>query len=376
MKTKIPLTRLWVNESRHQEAATNAIGRVLKSGKFVLGSEVEAFEREYSTFLGLSSGVGVGSGTDAITLGLMAGGIQTGDEVLVPAFAPSATASAIIATGATPVLVDVTPDFGLDLEQVRAALTARTRAVVVVHLFGGTDDMTRILAVAKAHNLWVVEDCAHAHGARHWDHEIQQWRLAGTMGNVGAFSFYPTKNLGGIGDGGFCSSGSAAVVEKLRRLRQYGWQERDNSTHSGRNSRLDEIQASVLRCALKHLEHWNAQRRVLARAYLDAFSAARIQAPMRLPSLETHRHHVFHQFVVRVAAREHVRRLLDDHGVEYGIHYPRALSQQSAFKAYTGGRHFPVAERTAAEVLSLPMHPSLSEDEIHYIVSALNDLRS
>ncbi len=376
MKTKIPLTRLWVHEARHQEAATNAIGRVLNAGKFVLGSEVEAFEREFSAFLGLSSGVGVGSGTDAITLGLMAGGIQTGDEVLVPAFAPSATASAIIATGATPVLVDITPDFGLDLAQARALLTARTRAVVVVHLFGGVDDMTPILGVAKAHNLWVVEDCAHAHGVRYWEKETQKWRMAGTMGDVGAFSFYPTKNLGGIGDGGFCCSMAAPVLERLRRLRQYGWRERDNSTQVGRNSRLDEIQAAILRCALKDLDHRNDQRRALARAYLEAFSSAKIAVPMLLPSLQTHCHHVFHQFVVRVAAREQLRRVLDDHGVEYGIHYPRALSQQSAFKAYTGGRPFPVAERTAAEVLSLPMHPYLSEHEIHYIVSALSDLHA
>jgi dTDP-4-amino-4,6-dideoxygalactose transaminase len=160
----------------------------------------------------------------------------------------------------------------------------------------------------------------------------------------------------------------------LRQLRQYGWRERDNSTQAGRNSRLDEIQAAVLRCALKDLEHWNDQRRVLALAYLNAFSGARIATPIRLPSLESHRHHVFHQFVVRVAVREQLRRVLEDHGVEYGIHYPRALSQQSAYKAYTGGRPFPVAERTAAEVLSLPMHPYLSENEIHYIVSALKDL--
>lgn len=372
MKLKIPFTRLWVHEPLGRKTAKEAIGRVFEAGRFILGAEVEAFEREFGTFLGVEAGVGVGSGTDAITLGLMAGGVQAGDEVLVPAFAPSATASAILAAGATPVLVDVKPDFGLDVELARACLSPRTRAIVVVHLFGGMDDMTPILALAKEYNLWVVEDCAHAHGALYLDKETKKSHMAGTLGNVGAFSFYPTKNLGGIGDGGFCCSGSPNVVEKLRRLRQYGWLGRDDSSCVGRNSRLDEIQAAFLRDALPHLDCWNRRRRDLASAYLEAITTARTESIIVHPSRKHQLHHVFHQFVVRSVNRDQLRRALTAHGIECGIHYPRALSQQSAYKTFTGGRLFPVAERAAAEVLSLPIDPHLSNEDAHGISLALN----
>jgi dTDP-4-amino-4,6-dideoxygalactose transaminase len=372
METKIPLTQLWVHQPEAKEEASLAIGRVLDSGKFILGEEVEAFEREFSQFLGVPSGVGVASGTDAITLALLAGGIGAGDEVLVPAFAPGATASGILAAGAIPVLVDVSLDFCLDLAHLQAALSSHTRALVIVHFFGGMDAMTPLLAFAKTHNLWVVEDCAHAHGALYWSASKQKWCSAGTLGDASAFSFYPTKNLGAIGDGGFCCSSKPEVVELLRNLRQYGWRTRDNSERAGRNSRLDEVQAAVLRVALPRLHFWNTRRRSLAGRYLNALASAAARSLVTLPNPDARRYHVFHQFVVRSPARDVLASELTLHGVGYGIHYPKALSQQAAYQFFGRGRSFPVAERLAGEVLSLPVHPWLSAEAAFEVISILN----
>lgn len=371
MDIRIPLTKLWVHEPEAMEEAALTLGRVLRSGKFVLGGEGEAFEREFSRFLGASSGVGVGSGTDAITLALLAGGIAEGDEVLVPDFAPGATASGVLATGATPVLVDVKLDFSLDLQRMQEALTSRTRALVVVHLFGSMDDMTPLLAFARNNGLWVVEDCAHAHGAMYWSEPEQKWRMAGTLGDAGAFSFYPTKNLGGIGDGGFCSCASPEVAEVLRELRQYGWRERDNSTRVGRNSRLDEIQAAFLRDALPKLPFWNARRRSLAALYLEFLEEAAHLVGVLLPKPQTGRSHVFHQFVIRSPDRDVLASQLALRGVGYGIHYPHALSQQKAYRSFAGDRSFPGSKQLAGEVLSLPLHPSLSVEAAFEVVSIL-----
>jgi len=371
MDIKIPLTKLWVHEPEAMGEAALTLGRVLRSGKFVLGGEGEAFEREFCRFLGASSGVGVGSGTDAITLALLAGGIAEGDEVLVPDFAPGATASGVLATGATPVLVDVKLDFSLDLSGLQAALTSRTRAIVVVHLFGSMDDMTTLLAFARENGLWVVEDCAHAHGAMSWSEPEQQWRMAGTLGDAGAFSFYPTKNLGGIGDGGFCCCASPAIAEVLRELRQYGWRERDNSTRVGRNSRLDEIQAAILRDALPKLPFWNTRRQSLAALYLEFLEPAAHRAGVTLPKPQTGRRHVFHQFVIRSRERDALASQLASRGVGCGIHYPRPLSQQTAYRRFGANRSFPVSEQLAGEVLSLPMHPTLSVEAALEVVSIL-----
>lgn len=372
MDDRIPSTRLWVNQPDGQAAAAHALMAVIRSGEFILGKEVTAFERDFCQFLGVESGVGVASGTDAITLGLLAGGIMPGDEVLVPDFAPGATASAVLATGATPVLVDVNEQLGLHVEEARAALTARTKAIVVVHLFGRMDDMDKILSLAKAHDLWVVEDCAHAHGAKYWDSKTTKWHMAGTMGHVGAFSFYPTKNLGAIGDGGFCCSTSPAVVDSIRELRQYGWRERDDSARPGLNSRLDEVQAAVLKIALPQLGLWNTQRQEIAQFYIQSLAQSAAEVGITLPCLEGSRLHVFHQFVIRTPARGASTQALTTHGIGYGIHYPKALSQQTAFTSHTNTSPLLRASQAASEVMSLPMHPWLSRDSACKVVEVLH----
>jgi dTDP-4-amino-4,6-dideoxygalactose transaminase len=372
MQAKISQTRLWVHEPEGQEAAARALMSVLHSGDFILGKQGQTFEKEFCDFLGVAAGVGVGSGTDAITLALLAGGIQPGDEVLVPDFAPGATASAVVAAGATPVLVDVNEELGLHIDKADSAVTAHTKAVVVVHLFGRMDDMDRILSLARKHNLWVVEDCAHAHGAKYWDTASARWQMAGTMGHVGAFSFYPTKNLGGIGDAGFCCSNSPQVVDTIRELRQYGWKERDNSVRPGRNSRMDEVQAAILRTALPQLERWNARRRDLADFYIQNLAPIIANEGVTLPFPEASRLHIFHQFVIRTPMREHSTRALADHGVGYGIHYPKALSQQPAYSRFGGTNSFSTAQQAASEVLSLPMHPWLSHEAACRVAEVLH----
>jgi len=371
MGVKIPLTKLWLQVPEEQEQAALALQRVLASGSYILGREVVAFEEEFSAYLGGVSGVGVASGTDAIMLGLLAGGVGVGDEVLVPAFGSGATVTGVLAAGATPVLAEVGWEFGLDLDRLGEALTPRTRAIVVVHLFGRMDEMTSILAFARAHQLWVVEDCAQSHGACYWSEPLQRWCKAGTMGDVGAFSFYPTKNLGAMGDGGFCCTACPVVLERLRALRQYGWRLRDDSGCVGRNSRLDEVQASVLRVALPRLDAWNARRTVFAACYHEGFVEFCPQDIIAPQPDDSRRKSVWHLFVVRARLRQRLTGGLAGRGIGFGIHYPKALSQQTAFRQFGAGRVFPVAQQLAAEVLSLPLSPFLGESSLREVLAVL-----
>ncbi len=362
MSPKIPFLKLWTEGATENLAVNRSLSRVVASGNFILGNEVAAFEQEFSDFLGVGDGVGVGSGTDAVTLALLAGNIGPGDEVIVPAFAPGATITGVLAAGARPILAEVDLNYGLDLDQLEASVSPTTRALMVVHLYGRPDAMAPILIFAKAHNLWVVEDCAQAHGASYWCPAEKRWRLVGTMGDVGAFSFYPTKNLGAIGDGGFCCAANPETMHKLRALRQYGWRQKDDSFTVGRNSRLDEIQAAVLRVALPYLEGWNRRRRFLAAYYLEALRAGSPHGCVFPTLVEADRSHVFHLFVLRTTQRSKIIQALDEAGIGFGVHYPRALCQQDAYRQYSCGRAFPVAEQLAEEVLSLPLYPNLRED--------------
>jgi dTDP-4-amino-4,6-dideoxygalactose transaminase len=341
----------------------DVVREVLDRGQFILGQELTAFEDEFCRFLGAPCGVGVGSGTDALTLALLAGEIQPGQEVLVPAFAPGAVATAVLACGATPVLAEVNDSYQLEENLLPALLTPRTRAVIVVHLYGKTTPMDRILDWAAENNLWVVEDCAHAHGAFHSSASSPRSVRAGMRGDVGAFSFYPTKNLGGIGDGGFCASRHPHLRKTLRRLRQYGWENRDFALSPGRNSRLDEIQAAILRIGLRHLDSRNARRQSLARRYREAL-LGQIPDHCVLPrTAPEDAPGVFHQFVARVSDRDRLREYLERRLIHCGIHYPFALHQQPAFGKLHGGRPLPVAERLAGSVLSLPLYPELRDED-------------
>jgi dTDP-3-amino-3,4,6-trideoxy-alpha-D-glucose transaminase len=336
-----------------------AVTQVLEGGWYILGEQVSAFEREFAAFCSVDHAVGVGSGTAALHLALAACGVGPGDEVITVPHTAVATVVAVELTGARPVLVDVDPRrYTLDPERLEAAVTPRTRAVVPVHLYGCPADLGPIVEIARQHDLFVVEDCAQAHGAAY------RGRRVGSWGDVAAFSFYPTKNLGACGDGGMVVSTSAELAERVRLLRQYGWRERYVSSAvggaKGLNSRLDELQAAILRVKLRHLGEWNERRRRLARLYNERLAGGGVTLPCEPENAV----HVYHLYVVRHPRRDALRAFLRERGIGSLIHYPVPVHLQPAYGdlGYDAGA-FPVAEAAAREVLSLPLYPELGEEE-------------
>jgi len=346
-----------------------AIRRVLDSGWYILGREVDAFEREFATWVGAAHAVGVANGTDAVELALRAVGVGTGDEVIAPAHTATATIAAIEHAGAIPVLVDIEADtFGLDPEKLRATIAARRpagrlRAVVVVHLYGHPAALDAIVPIVRDAGLALVEDCAQAHGAR-W-----QGRGAGTFGDASAFSFYPTKNLGALGDGGAVVTDDAATAGRLRSLREYGWRERFRSETPGVNSRLDEIQAAILRVKLKALEADNTRRRTIAARYTAALTGAGRAAPRVRDGAV----HAFHQFAVLHPRRDAWRSALLERGVGAAVLYPHAIHEQPAYagRVRIGEGGVATSERVCREVLCLPVYPQLSDEQVQRVVDAL-----
>jgi dTDP-4-amino-4,6-dideoxygalactose transaminase len=365
----IPSNRHWTADPTAQQEVLEAVGRVIARGNFMLGEEVDSFEREFSAISGVE-GCGVGSGTDALTIALMAGGIGAGDEVLLPAFAPAGTITGVLASGATPVLIDATQDLGLDLRSAQRAITPHSRGLICVHLFGRMDRMIEISAFSKAFNLWVVEDCAHAHGAMLWDTDAGTWRLAGTIGDAAAFSFYPTKNLGACGDAGYCGTRHAGLLPHLRRLRQYGWTRRDHAETLGRNTRLDEMQACILRVGLRSLLKRNQRRRMIASNYHKMLSPNLPQGSELPAEVDTQRVRVFHQYVMQSPDRDRLLQHLRTNGIGFGVHYP-ALHQQPAFARFARKMELPVVERLSKRVVSLPIYPELSNPEVETICEIL-----
>jgi dTDP-4-amino-4,6-dideoxygalactose transaminase len=341
----------------------SAVMRVLTSGRFVLGREGEGFEEEFAAWLGGGFVVGVGSGTDALRLALIAGGVGHGDGVLTVPNTAVPTASAISATGATPQFVDIDPDTGLiDPERIERALRPNTRALVPVHLHGRAVPMAPVLAIARRHGLLVVEDAAQAHGAR------CDGRPAGTLGDLGCFSFYPSKNLGAYGDAGAIWTADRATAEQLRRLRNYGQTDRYVHETIGVNSRLDEVQAAILRVKLPHLEAWNRRRAHLAAVYRERLAPLALDLPAPAPAGA----HVHHLYAVRVAGRETVRAGLEARGVQTQIHYPIPIHVQAAYRYLGGARgDFPQAEAWCAQTLSLPFSPALEEGDLARVAQAL-----
>ena len=340
-----------------------AVKRVLEGGWYILGKEVEAFEQEFAAYCGVAHAVGVGSGTAALQLALMACEVGPGDEVITVPHTAVATVAAIELTGARPVLADIDPArFTLDPDQFEATITPRTRAVVPVHLYGCPADLNPIAEVARRRGLFVVEDCAQAHGA------LYRGRSVGSWGHVSAFSFYPTKNLGACGDGGMVVTDDADLAERARILRQYGWRERYISSRKGLNSRLDELQAAILRVKLRHLDAWNEQRRLLARLYGEHLAASGIATP-REPDEALH---VYHLYVVRHSRRDQLRASLHEQDISSLIHYPVPVHLQPAYRdlGYRTG-DFPASEAAAAEVLSLPIYPELRDDEVLAVSEAV-----
>lgn len=333
-----------------------AIARVLQKGSFILGEEVAAFEREFAEFCGASNAVGVASGTEALQLALMACGVGENDEVIAPAHTAVATIAAIEATGAHPRLVDIDiARYTLDPDLLQQVVTQRTRAIIPVHLYGCPADMRSILEFTKQKNIFVVEDCSQAHGASYENSK------AGSLGEISAFSFYPTKNLGAFGDGGSVVTNAPALAERVRLLRQYGWKEHYISSIKGINSRLDELQAAILRVKLNYLDRWNARRRELADMYFELLADTELVLPLQSEDSK----HVFHQFVIRHPQRDALRAFLKEQGIQTLIHYPVPVHLQPAYAnlGYLIGS-FPNTEMASGEILSLPLYPELNEQQI------------
>ena len=359
----IPLVDLKAQHRSIKAELDAAIGSVLESGRFILGPEVQAFEREFGDYCGTRHAVGVNSGTSALHLALLAAGVGPGDEVIAPAFTFVATVAAIEYTGARAILVDVDPlTLTMDPARLEAAITTKTRALIPVHLYGQPADMDPILSIARAHGLVLVEDAAQAHGAEY------RGRRVGSIGDMACFSFYPGKNLGAAGDGGALTTSNDEYAQAVRVLRDWGAPEKYLHVVKGFNFRLDEIQAAILRVKLRRLEAWTELRRRHARTYSTLLSGAAVARPVAARDVR----HVYHIYAVRTHARDRVRSELHAAGVQAAIHYPIPVHLQPAYAnlGYTRG-DFPVAERAADEVLSLPMYPELTSRQIERVAGAV-----
>lgn len=360
--TRIPFLDLSRHVAALRPELDAAVAEVLDAGRFVGGEPVECFEQEFAAWVGADHAVGVASGTDAVELALRSVGVGAGDEVITVANTCVPTIVGIEGSGATPVLVDADPvSMTIDPELLASAITERTAAIVPVHLYGRCADMDAVLAVAAQHRLKVVEDCAQAHGAT-W-----RSRKAGTMGDVAAFSFYPTKNVGALGDAGAVVTSDAKVAAEAAALRSYGEVERYESTRHGTNSRLDTLQAALLSVKLRHVDEWRERRREIAALYTEALAQTSLTPPAD-PEGGTH---VYHLYVVAVPDRDRFRAALLDSGVETLVHYPRAVHEHPAYRDIRRSGSLAVSEQLAESVVSLPLYAELEGDEAANVADAL-----
>ncbi|NOR65386.1 MAG: erythromycin biosynthesis sensory transduction protein eryC1 [Candidatus Scalindua sp.] len=345
-----------------------AFTNVFDSGNFVLGENVRLFEEEFANYLDARFSVGVGSGTEALHLSLKACNIGHGDEVITVPNTAVPTISAISSAGARPVLVDVTPDtYTIDTKKIEKEITNKTKAILPVHMYGHSAEMEQIMKLAEAYNLRIIEDACQAHGAQY------NGKNAGTSGDMGCFSFYPTKNLGAYGDGGIVVTNDEELYNKLLMLRNYGEVKKFTSKIEGFNSRLDEIQAAFLRVKLKYLDEWTNKRREIATRYQQLLFNSNVQ----LPSERQWAKHVYHLFVIRTNRRDALKDYLQEHGVGTHIHYPIPVHLQEAYKklGYKAG-DFPISERNAGEILSLPIYPELTTEEIETVAGLIMEFQN
>ena len=362
MTKHIPLVGLFDQYQTIKSEIDAAIQNIITKSAFVGGDEVRRFEAEFAAYCEARACVGVGNGTDALYLALRALGIGPGDEVITVAHTFIATSEAISMTGATPIFIDVTEDTMLmDPALIEAAITPKTKAIVPVHLYGQSCDMDAIMEIARKRGLKVVEDAAQAHGGR--------WRgqRVGSIGDAATFSFYPGKNLGAFGDAGAVVSQDEELIERIRMLANHGRLEKYTHKMEGVNSRLDGMQAAILRVKLRHLDEWNAKRRQIADAYRDQLT----DRGLTLPTVHENAEPVWHLFVVRTGERERLQSLLKEEGIATGIHYPVPLHEQPAYEDRRASYSLPVTERAARAVVSLPMYPELSQEQIEAICSAV-----
>ena len=359
----IPCANPRAQYAAHRGEIDAAIARVLDGGRYILGDETEAFEREFAAYIGVDHAVAVGSGTEALHIAMRALGIGTGDEVITVSHTAVATVAAVELCGATPVLVDVDSDsLTIDPAEIEAAISRKTKAIVPVHLYGQPAELAAVCDIAARHGLRVIEDCAQSVGARYRE------RRTGSWGDVGCYSFYPTKNLGALGDGGMVVTSSSEVAQQARMLREYGWRQRYVSSIAGWNTRLDELQSAVLRVKLRHLDSDNNRRLQLARRYDDSLR----NSGLRLPCCKANRTHVYHLYVVRSTRRDALREFLRQRDVGTMIHYPVPVHRQPAYAdRLSSSRDLSESERAADEVLSLPMFPELTDSDADSVVEAV-----
>lgn len=351
----------------HQAEINAAIAAVLDGNRYILGPQTQAFEQEFAAYLGVSHAVGVGSGTEALHLALRACHIGAGAEVITVSHTAVATVAAIELAGATPVLVDIDPvTYTIDAQLIERAITPRTKAIIPVHLYGGAAHLQPIIDLARKYQLRLIEDCAQAHGARYASRD----RVVGSYGDAACFSFYPTKNLGAIGDGGLVATNDPAIAENLTLLRQYGWRERYVSEVAGWNTRLDELQAAILRVKLRYLDEDNAKRRNLAAIYDELLTGV-----VTLPIEPATTRHVYHLYVIRHPRRDVLMSYLRERGIGTAIHYPVPIHLQPAYRGRLaeGVGSLPETERAAREIVSLPMYPELSEEEVKRVAEAVRE---
>jgi len=371
-KLKLPVASLAFLDLKAQFAEIReeillAVTGVLESQHFILGPEIEMFEREISEHTGARFAIGCASGSDALLLALLALELKPGDEVITTPFTFVATAGAIARIGAKPVFVDIdSATFNIDAAQIENAITSRTRAILPVHLFGMAADMDAIPEIAAKRKLPVIEDAAQSIGARY------RGEAVGSLGAMGCFSFFPSKNLGGAGDGGMITTNDQALAERLRLLRVHGSRKKYEYEIVGINSRLDALQAAILRVKLRHLEAWTEGRRRNANRYRVLFADLGLTDHATLPCVPAERTHVYNQFVIQVAGREALRTFLKERGIPTEIYYPSPLHLERAFQylGYKSGA-FPVAEAASKQTMAIPIYPELREDQQHAIVSAI-----
>jgi dTDP-4-amino-4,6-dideoxygalactose transaminase len=364
MTSAIPAANPRAQYLSHKIEIDVAIAAALDGNRYILGPQTQAFEQDFAAYLGVRFTSGVGSGTEALHVAIRACGLGPGDEIITVSHTAVATVSAIELAGATPVLVDIDPvTYTIDPNKIAAAITPRTTAIIPVHLYGAAANLNPIVDLARRHSLKVIEDCAQAHGARYAD------RVVGSLGDVACFSFYPTKNLGAIGDGGLVATNDPVIAENLNLLRQYGWRERYVSEIAGWNTRLDELQAAILRVKLRHLDADNAKRQALAALYAEQLAGV-----VTLPIEPAHTRHVYHLYVIRHPRRDALMQFLHARGIGTAIHYPAPIHLQPAYRGRLGDvGSLPETERAAREIVSLPMYPELSAADVRTVAQAVRE---
>lgn len=347
-------------EKEYDEAAL----KVLHSGWYVLGKQVEAFESGFSDYVGTNYCVGLNSGLDALILAIRALDIGAGDEVIVPANTYIATVLGITENHAVPVFVEPDEYYNIDVNKIEEKITSRTKAILAVHLYGQACNMTAVMEIAKKYQLYVIEDCAQAHGAT-WN-----GKKVGSFGDVGCFSFFPTKNLGAFGDGGAITTNNAHIAETVQKLRNYGSAIKYHHEIEGVNSRLDEMQAALLAVKLRHLDELTAERVSIAMRYCNEIKNPLVKLPLCRESAS----HVFHLFVVRVRARERFRDYLKQRGIDTQIHYPIPPHKSKCYEQYAWSKvKLPLTEQASDEIVSLPLYNGMTDDEISYVIQAINE---